>query len=87
VRQELLGKEHPDILTSMNNLALVLSDQDKYEQVEEMHRQALGLRETALGKEHPGILTSMNNLALVLGGQGKYVKAEEMHRQVLGMRS
>jgi hypothetical protein len=46
-RQELalcetvLGKEHPDTLTSMNNLALVLSDQGKYEQAEEIQRQTL----------------------------------------------
>jgi hypothetical protein len=62
----VLGKEHPSTLTSMNNLAMVLSDQGKYEEAEAMHRQALGLREKALGKEHPSILTSMNNLATVL---------------------
>jgi len=49
----------------MDNLAGVLSDQGKYEQAEEMHRQVPGLRETVLGKEHPSTLTSMNNLALV----------------------
>ena len=52
------GTEHPSTLTSMDNLALVLSRQGKYEQAEEMHRQALGLRETVLGKEHPDTLES-----------------------------
>ena len=33
-----LDKEHPDTLTSMNNLALVLDDQGKYKQAEKMHR-------------------------------------------------
>jgi tetratricopeptide (TPR) repeat protein len=47
----VLGNEHPDTLTSMNNLALVLRDQGKYEEAEEMYRQALRLKETALGKE------------------------------------
>jgi hypothetical protein len=32
----------------MSNLENVLGDQGKYEQAEEMHRQALGLRETVL---------------------------------------
>jgi hypothetical protein len=50
--ETVLGKEHPSILTSMNNQALVLRDQGKYEQAEEMHRQVLGLFETVLGKEH-----------------------------------
>jgi hypothetical protein len=72
----VLGKEHPDTLTGMNNLALVLRDQNKDEQVEEM--QALRLKETVLGKEHPSTLTSMNNLAAVLWSQGKYEQAEEI---------
>ena len=45
-----LGKEHPDTLMSMNNLALVLSGQGKYSEAEEMHRQELALCETVLGK-------------------------------------
>jgi hypothetical protein len=43
VWQELLRKEHPSTLTSMSNLALVLRNQGKCEQVDEMHRQELGL--------------------------------------------
>jgi hypothetical protein len=41
----------------MNNRAPVLRDQGKYlyKQAEEMHRQALGLKETLLGRECPGI--------------------------------
>ena len=39
--ETVLGKEHPDTLMSMSNLANVLSDQVRYEQAEEIHRQAL----------------------------------------------
>jgi hypothetical protein len=74
---EAAGTEHPLTLTSMSNPGEVLNRRGKYEQAEEMHRQALGLRETVLGQEHPSTLTSMNNLASVLGDQAKYEKAEE----------
>ena len=84
--QKLLGKEHPDTLTSMNNLASVLDNQGKYEEAEEMYRQVLKLQEKVLGKEHPDTLTSMNNLALVLDNQGTYEEAEEMHRRVLKLQ-
>ncbi|KAK4652643.1 hypothetical protein QC762_0075260 [Podospora pseudocomata] len=83
LREKVLGKEHPDTLTSMDNLAIVLDSQGKYEEAERMHRQALQLREKVLGKEHPDTLTSMDNLALVLHSQGKYEEAEQMHRQEL----
>jgi tetratricopeptide (TPR) repeat protein len=70
----------------MSDLANVLINQAKYEQAEEMHRQALGLMETVLGEEHPGTLTSMNILATLLRDQGKYEQAEEIHRQALRLR-
>ncbi|KAK4653773.1 hypothetical protein QC762_0087050 [Podospora pseudocomata] len=58
----------------------------KYEEAEQMHRQALQLSEKVLGKEHPHTLGSMNNLALVLYSQGKYEEAEQIHQQALQLR-
>jgi tetratricopeptide (TPR) repeat protein len=78
-----LGKEHPDTLTSVDTLAMVLRDQGKYEQAEQMNRRALEGWEKALGKEHPDMLTSVSNLALVLKDQGKYKQAEQMNRRAL----
>jgi hypothetical protein len=46
----VLGTEHPSTLMSMNNLAMVLRNQGKYEQAEEMLRQALRLSATETGK-------------------------------------
>jgi hypothetical protein len=56
LHETVLGKEHPSTQTSINNLALMLSDQGKYEYAEEIHRQALGLREGVLSREHPPTL-------------------------------
>ena len=81
----MLGKEHPDKLASMNNVAMVLMDQGKCEQAEETHRQAFRLMETVLGKEHLSTLAGMNNLAMMLRlrDQGKYEQTEEILRQTL----
>ncbi|KAF9770791.1 hypothetical protein IL306_011602, partial [Fusarium sp. DS 682] len=85
-REKVLGKEHPDTLSSMNNLALALQGQGKYEEAEKMHRQTLEVSNKILGKEHPDTLTSMNNLALALQGQGKYKEAKEIHQQTLELK-
>jgi primosomal replication protein N len=37
----------------MNNLAIVLGHQGKYEEAEQMQRQTLELKEKVLGQEHP----------------------------------
>ena len=66
----------------MNNLALVLGVQGKYEEVERMYRQDSGTDEKMLGQEHPDIPMSMNNLGDVLRRRAKYEQAEETHRPV-----
>jgi tetratricopeptide (TPR) repeat protein len=86
LRETVLGKEHPDTLRSMNNLAGLLYRQGKYKEAEKMNRQTLELTETVLGKNHPNTLISMSNLAVVLDRQGKYEEAEKMNRQTLELR-
>ena len=54
LKEKLLGREHPDTLGSMNNLAAVLSSQGKYSEAEQMHRQTLELMETGLDVLYAG---------------------------------
>ena len=66
LREKVLDKEHPNTLTSMNNLAALFDSQGKYDLAEPLYRETLQLREKVLGKEHPDTLTSINNLAGLL---------------------
>lgn len=77
LREIVLGKEYPDTLMSMNNLALSLHRQGKYIEAEAIHQRTLQLREAVLRKEHPDTLASMNNLVSLLRQQGKYKEARE----------
>ncbi|KAK0728575.1 hypothetical protein B0T26DRAFT_869597 [Lasiosphaeria miniovina] len=73
-------------LKAMSNLAIVIDNQGKYEEAEQIYRQALQLTEKVLGKEHPSTLNSMNNFANMLDRQGKYEEAKQMDRQALQLR-
>jgi len=63
-------------------MALVLQDQGKYEEAEQMNRQALEEREKALGKSTQ---TRWRASATVAGAAipGRYEEAEQMNRQAL----
>ena len=52
-----LAPKHPNTLTSVNNLALVLASQGKYEEAEAMPGQALRDQETVLGLTQASIHT------------------------------
>jgi tetratricopeptide (TPR) repeat protein len=69
---EHFGSDHPDTLTSMNNLAALYRAQGRYEDAEPLYKKALQLSEAVLGSEHPSTLTSVNNLAGLYESQGRY---------------
>ena len=54
-----LGSEHPDTLTSLNNLAGLLYEQGNYDASETLCRRALAINEKVLGVEHPDIVVSI----------------------------
>jgi tetratricopeptide (TPR) repeat protein len=83
LRERVLGAEHPDTLTSVNNLAQLLSSKGDYEAAEPLLRRALGALQRVLGSDHPNTIGSTNNLALLLVNQGNYKAAEPLLRRAL----
>ena len=86
VAEATFGIEHPNVATSLNNLAVVYQAQGKYAEAELVHRRALAIREKVLGPEHPDVALSLNNLAEVYQAQGKYAEAEPLFRRSLAIR-
>jgi len=83
LRRTILGAEHPDTLTSMNNLAVTLGAQGDLEGARKIQEQVLEITHRVLGAEHPNTLTSMNNLAITLRAQGDLEGARKIQEQVL----
>jgi Flp pilus assembly protein TadD len=81
--RRVLGEEHPDTLTSMNNLALTLWYQGDLAGARKIQEQELVICRRVLGEEHPDTLTSMNNLAETLRVQGDLPGARKIHEQEL----
>ncbi|MEV7114199.1 tetratricopeptide repeat protein, partial [Streptomyces anulatus] len=79
----VLGPEHPDTLTSRNNLATTLNDLGEHQQAADLHRQNLTDSERVLGPDHPNTLTTRNNLATTLNDLGEHQQAADLHRQNL----
>ena len=65
-RRRVLGEDHPDTLTSMNNLAETLRAQGDLAGARGWQERVLEARRRVLGEDHPDTLTSVNNLGATL---------------------
>ncbi|MBD2354891.1 tetratricopeptide repeat protein [Tolypothrix sp. FACHB-123] len=86
IGEKVLGKEHPNVATLLNNLALLYSSQGSYAKAEGLYLRSLAIREQVLGKEHPDVAQSLNNLASLYSSQRNYAKAEPLFLRSLAIR-
>jgi hypothetical protein len=57
--KRVLGEEHPDTLTSMNNLAYTYKSQGRLSDALELMKSCLHLRERVLGSLHPDTISTI----------------------------
>jgi tetratricopeptide (TPR) repeat protein len=81
-----LGREHPNTLIALNNLAAMLQDQGKLSEAEPLFREALRIRRAVLSDGHPQIADSLAGLGIVLLEQGQVEEAEPLLGEALEIR-
>ena len=86
IREKALGPDHPDVGTSLNNLAGLYRAQGRYAEAEPLYKRGLAITEKALGPDHPDVGTSLNNLAVLYQRQGRYAEAEPLYKRGLAIR-
>jgi serine/threonine protein kinase/tetratricopeptide (TPR) repeat protein len=85
-RKAALGPDHPDTLTSMNNLAESYRAAGQYDRAIKLNEEALALRRAKLGPDHPDTLHSMNNLATGYLDAGQHDRAIKLNEEALALR-
>ena len=60
--KQRLGDDHPDVATSLNNLAALYESQGKYKEAEPLYQQALNICEQRLGVDYPHTIIVRGNL-------------------------
>ena len=79
----VLGEDHPDTLTSRNNLAGAYLSAGRITEAIALFEQVLPDRIRVLGEDHPDTLASRNNLAYAYESAGRLEEAIALYEQVL----
>ncbi len=69
-----------NLAISLNNLATVLVDEEKYEDAIPIHEESLAIRRRVFGTPSVQVAIALGNYALALGGAGRYEDAEAAAR-------
>ena len=83
--EKVLGPEHPDTASCLNDLAGLLLPTGNYAAAESLLRRSLAIDEKVLGPKHPNTGTGLNNLAELLCTTGEYAAAELLYRRSLAI--
>jgi tetratricopeptide (TPR) repeat protein len=88
LRETRLGKEHPSIAVTLNNIAECYKNTGNYAAAERLLERALNINLNSYGSEHPITATAMNNLAMVYlwSSPTGYKKAKPLLHKALKIR-
>jgi len=87
IREKVLGTEHPDVASSLNNLAVLYESTGDYGRALPLTQRSLAILEKVLGtEEHPDVATSLGNLAGLYRSTGDYGRALPLYQRSLAIR-
>jgi Tfp pilus assembly protein PilF len=63
IKETVLGPEHPELVTTLNNLGVFCADQNRPAEAEARYRWALAILESSVDAAHPRARAVADNLA------------------------
>ncbi|MGH8628517.1 MAG: tetratricopeptide repeat protein [Gammaproteobacteria bacterium] len=66
LREKILGAEHPQVATSLNNLAMLYRNVQNYHEAGRYFQRALAILEKTCGTKHPNTVACRKNYAALL---------------------
>ena len=82
---EPLGKDHPESMSTANDLALTLQTAGRLEEARTTLAELLASQERVLGAEHPKLTFPLNNYGEVLNRLGRHAEARAAFERALGI--
>jgi CHAT domain-containing protein len=86
IYEKTFGPHHRDVSASLNNLALLYTDQGNDAEAEPLYQRSLAIIEKVLGPDHPAVAATLNNIAALEARRGRLADAEPLFKRALAIR-
>ncbi|PZV11748.1 MAG: hypothetical protein DCF20_18965 [Pseudanabaena sp.] len=86
VTQNFYGETHPNVATSLMELAVFYYKKNDFVKAEPLFLQAIEIRQQSLEEQNPDVVSAMLSLATIYNSQALYSKAETFFLQALEIK-
>lgn len=87
IKNEVLGKYHPDTAATLNNIAIVYKNMNNFEEARKITQETIDIKIESLGKNHRDTLKAFSNLANINKNfEGGVILALKEHKRVMRIR-
>jgi serine/threonine protein kinase/tetratricopeptide (TPR) repeat protein len=86
LRRRMLGEDHPDTISSLNNYAAVLTSLSRSNEAESLFKEALDRSRRVQGDDSPDTISALNNYAEALWLRERVAEAEPLFTEALERR-
>ncbi|CAN0150979.1 unnamed protein product, partial [Ectocarpus sp. 12 AP-2014] len=80
IDEKVLGLEHPSLAKALNNRAVLLADQGRYDEADLLYLRVNRVLEKTLGPDHPDLASSLRCRAELFQRQVRVVQDDELYR-------
>lgn len=85
IGQQIWGPEHPQVASTLCDLAFLYDNLGQYQQAESLFQRALSLWESVRGPAHPASARPLYGLGTIWWKQGNYEQAERVYQQAYAL--
>lgn len=86
IRELILGPNHPDVVATLNNLAVFYYQLRKYTEIERLLKRSLKILERNFGANHLKMADGVDALAILYKTQERFAEAEMLFERSLNIR-
>jgi len=86
IRRAQYGPAHPDVATTLDELAGVRYEQGDFDASEDLYRRALAMNRQLHGEGHTTVAMSLHNLAHILFQKGEYPASDSLYIQAIALQ-
>lgn len=86
IRKEMLGENHPDVGSSLHNIAYLYSCQGRYFKAKSYYLDSLRITQNYFGRDHLDVATNLHSLGENFCSQGLYSESASYYKEALEIR-